>query len=814
MSNIYVCKYKNYYNRQAKVAGTSSEDYAGYIIDQSSNIDFNPNDGIWSQLVFEFGLADFSEDKIDYLLVCDEDEVIQSRWYIIETTRLRERKYRLKLLRDLVADYKDIIVNAPAFIEKATVGYGNPLLFNSEDMTFNQIKTRETPIWDRTECAWIVGYLASSYAGGTTVSAPLNRTYVAEYASWDEVPLYNRRDAAGKINALVEGSMSLRLRYVGGVGGRLTSYGVDFNRNGYIGNSVWDDVHIPYLRTEGDYFWNPGSAHGEIARQCGLYYSNRYQEFLSAFYAQTGLANPDEVQTLLNSYSEAGTIIKVGNKYYRARRTNAGSVYLLVQAQSTLGNLFTDMVNACTVLRTNTNPPDVYKAYHVNCYQNMWTLSFEEVSAPRETLYVSIPTNQNRNHLFDAPYDMFCIPYQPNGYTRYFLCNHAGGVDQRKINSEAGLAIAQKIVETLTKENVYDLQLLPYCPIPEICYERGVNLYTSSYNAEGVDFSIIEQGTGAGRTAENVVIWCRQSQFSTIMEYDIPVVEPKVEAMCDMYRLVSPNYNGQFQFNHVKNGGVEYFEIECTYKPYSPYIHVAPNFKELYGGDFNDARGLVCGGDFSLPTLTDQWKQFEVNNKNYLTAFNRQIQNLEFNNKYQRQAEKWNIAAGAVGAGAQTGMMVGGATANPVAGVAAGIAGAGISVGAGIADIRINDKLRNEALDFTRDNFGYTLGNIQAMPDVLNNVSAFNINNKVFPILEYYTCTDTEKQALRDKIKYNGMTVMAIGTMNDYIRDEETYIKARIIRLEDLNDDIYEVKVFDYHMASAIAEEIYKGVFI
>ena len=102
MSNIYVCKYKNYYNRQAKVAGTSSEDYANYIIDQSSNIDFNPNDGIWSQLVFEFGLADFSEDKIDYLLVCDEDEVIQSRWYIIETTRLRERKYRLNVEKEVL----------------------------------------------------------------------------------------------------------------------------------------------------------------------------------------------------------------------------------------------------------------------------------------------------------------------------------------------------------------------------------------------------------------------------------------------------------------------------------------------------------------------------------------------------------------------------------------------------------------------------------------------------------------------------------------------------------------------------------------
>ena len=138
-----------------------------------------------------------------------------------------------------------------------------------------------------------------------------------------------------------------------------------------------------------------------------------------------------------------------------------------------------------------------------------------------------------------------------------------------------------------------------------------------------------------------------------------------------------------------------------------------------------------------------------------------------------------------------------------ILGAAAG--GAASAVG-GALDIYYNDKLRNEALDYTKDQFGYQLGNIKALPQSLSRTTAFTNNNKYFPVLEYYTCTDIEKQALRDKIKYNGMTVMRIGRMQDFLQNEKTYIKGRLIRLEGINDD--------YHLLTGIADEIYKGVFI
>ena len=100
----------------------------------------------------------------------------------------------------------------------------------------------------------------------------------------------------------------------------------------------------------------------------------------------------------------------------------------------------------------------------------------------------------------------------------------------------------------------------------------------------------------------------------------------------------------------------------------------------------------------------------------------------------------------------------------------------------------------------------YQIGNIKALPDTLTKLTTLTANNQIFPVLEYYSCTDTEKDALRDEIKYGGMTVNRIGYINQFIQPEESFISGRIIRLASISDD--------YHMVSAIADEIKQGVYI
>ena len=137
--------------------------------------------------------------------------------------------------------------------------------------------------------------------------------------------------------------------------------------------------------------------------------------------------------------------------------------------------------------------------------------------------------------------------------------------------------------------------------------------------------------------------------------------------------------------------------------------------------------------------------------------------------------------------------------------IGAAVGGVVSAVG-GALDVGINEKLRAEAMDYKRDMFGMQMGNIQALPSNITKTTAFTYNNKIFPILEYYTCTDEEKTALTNKLKYNGMTVGRIGKIADYLANaNDQYIKGRIIRIEGVSDD--------FHYYKAISDEIYKGAF-
>ena len=134
-----------------------------------------------------------------------------------------------------------------------------------------------------------------------------------------------------------------------------------------------------------------------------------------------------------------------------------------------------------------------------------------------------------------------------------------------------------------------------------------------------------------------VIFTCPVSSFTFDIPLNIPVINKKMENQTDLYRLVSPNGNGQFEFSVAKNDGVHFINVDCTYLPYNPFLHLNFDFNLLYGKDFNDAtRGLICGGQFSLPIINDQFKTYEINNKNYNNVFLREIENMDTNRKYQR----------------------------------------------------------------------------------------------------------------------------------------------------------------------------------
>ena len=359
---------------------------------------------------------------------------------------------------------------------------------------------------------------------------------------------------------------------------------------------------------------------------------------------------------------------------------------------------------------------------------------------------------------------------------------------------------------------------------------------TNSAHADIVQLNEKEEEIGI----VNMIFWCTESKFTfnkfmsnyfllnsdgTYTQDSITeLVEEKVKFGADpkdikvrnqveMMRLAAPNYSSFFDMNVQANKGIEYINVDCTYKPYQPYIHLNPNFNGLYGADYNDIRGLICGGDYSVAITTDAWATYQLQNKNYQAIFDRQAQQLEVQNNIQHQQDIVNAitgvgsatVSGAVG-GALTGAKVGGGYGAIAGAVVGGVGGfAGSTIG-GMMDVQNNQTLRELQMSTMKDIHYMQLENIKALPIGLAKTSYLTNNNKLFPFLEFYTCTPTEEMAVRSLLDYNGMTINRIGKIKDFQSVEELpYIKAKLIRI-DIVDDTHQVK--------AISDELATGVYL
>ena len=371
----------------------------------------------------------------------------------------------------------------------------------------------------------------------------------------------------------------------------------------------------------------------------------------------------------------------------------------------------------------------------------------------------------------------------------------------------------------------------------DITINKGDNFYTTIDIGKVVSSDITAELDGSSQVV-NTILWANTSKFTfdlylanhlllqsddagtgTVykvheinqdvidnLSFGFNALNVKVKSQTELVRLVSPNYASFFDINVQYNKGINYFNIDCFYKPYQPYIHVNPDFNGLYGKDFDDVRGLICGGDFSIALTNEAWSTYQLNNKNYQAIFDRNMQSLELNNNVQKINDVASaIAGGFQGAtgGAMSGAIIGG---GPVGAAIGGAIGAVASAIGGAADVQNNEILRNEAMSNQRDQFGYQLKNIQALPQGLMKTSSLNNNNKLYPFLEHYTSTAEEKHALENKITYNGMTIMRIGTPSEFSQEDGmTYVKGRLIRTTIQDDN---------HLISDINAELNQGVYL
>ena len=803
-STLYFLTYNNYYNRIVKYEDTLVA-YNEYLVYDPITCNFDPADGVQTSHILSVGAYIADTPKADYVVVADETGAIVSRWFITDAVKVSSTQWNVSLYRDLVVDFYETVITSPTYIERAMCNSGNNLIFNPDNVSFNQIKQRETILKDTTGCPWIVGYISSNLADNKLIQASsknIAKPEISDY-TYDEWQTFQQRGVA-KID-------SVSFQFIGkiNVGDSVHQFIVG-SRQEY--KKLGSDADYPNVSL---YFKNNkvGSSQGPLAltELQSLIEKNETNIGNDVFsvcqgYNQSGPAvlKQAEINTAL---TVNGILAKdENNETFTATLTPNGKTTQTIAVEA--GALYTRLIN---LMYNNDFIAQKIAGQRIISMTVSYSLYKATVSAYDGYSASATIKAGKVAQLQDAPYKMFCIPYPIDAGTGKIRLS-SGVVSP---NASIGMNMAMRTAIELTKENVYDLQLLPYCPATNLIGEDGI-IDVSTLTGDEIDkyYTLIRK---TDDSVLSYMLWCDSSSFTTAIPNPIAVpangVDFKVEHETSFYRLNSPNYNGSFQFKATANRGVDYFEVDATYKPFTPYIHVAPNFKGLYGADYNDARGLICGGDFSLPTITDAWESYQIQNKNYLNTFNRQVENMEttFNLQYEqyKQASGMGVITSALSGGASgayIGATVGGGPGATIGGIAGATASAIASAQGRKQDMRYTQALQNEAMSYTKDQFELSLQNIQALPYTLNNVSAFNINNKYFPFLEYFTATDEEKTAYRNKLTYRSMPIGAIGTITDYIQSEPTFISGQVIRFIGLEDD--------YHVASSLASEIHNGVYI
>ena len=775
--DLYFLKYNNYFNRTYK----KEKQLISYLDFEVGRVEdcelWNPNDGVYTEQDFEY---EYDVGKVfpDYMIAAVGSE-IESRWFVLDGTRLSNGMYHMSLKRDIIADEIDKILDSPMYVQRALLPENNYLIYNGENISVNQIKTDETPIKDETKVPWIVGYLNRSVQS-KEITGALDIEPNATYNSLSAWTDYQYVD--NWFNGYTADSDNW-----------FSLYWSKVNANPFAPDwwvRSWD-IKLGYIKQNSDsqkrtrlgWVYVPSDKFPSTNLVTDAFTQNT--NWIGDIRTNFGIKSEVDTQNFIK-FDNSIVYIKDINTYYKVKVISEPVVYEetlnSTEAKTEAAQIYNICSNVLGGSLQNTVGKEPIYTFHSS--GTRYKLELEELNTEKGFKY-TIPAD--RPHLDDAPYDMFAIPYGTyNGLGDKTLAMKAANAAIAEFNVSAG-------------SELYDVQLLPFQPTlsSTVITDITNNLESNSNNNKVI----------------GKIYWATSSSFSKIILLDKPigVENKKIDHICNKYRLVSPNYSGQFEFTAAANNGISGFKVDATYMPINPYIRIAPLFGGLYGKEFDDARGLICGGDFSLPVVNSAWVSYQQSNKYYQAIFDRQVQNLEFNNKINRTMQGWQVGAGIAQGGASG--AVAGSTFGPWGAVAGAAVGLTASTLGGVADLNLSEQLRQEQLRYNSDIHDLNIATIQAQPYSLSKTTAFTKNNKIFPILEYYTCSNEEKDLVATHIINYSMTVGAIGKLKDYIKNTWQYngiyarnfIKGTFLKLKDLFED--------YHYLNALNEELNIGVY-
>lgn len=144
------------------------------------------------------------------------------------------------------------------------------------------------------------------------------------------------------------------------------------------------------------------------------------------------------------------------------------------------------------------------------------------------------------------------------------------------------------LVPVDNKNDIYNMQVLYKNSAVEV---KDTILVTEGYAAGtgGLYIAIILPAEPPETETANLKVTFNYTEYVPISPINL-----KVKNETEFMRLTSPNFNSLFEFKLTKfsttsgpknYGGFNEINIDCTYKPFNPYIKLNPDFSGIYGSD-------------------------------------------------------------------------------------------------------------------------------------------------------------------------------------------------------------------------------------
>ena len=724
VSNLLFAKFCKYSNRLVKTIltnfGSVKSDYPYLEVD---DVNFHQGNGIAAEQVIN---ADFEAFDYDYLFICDADdnyENVTSRWFVIGKEDLRRGQVRVSLKRDLASDFFDDIVDAKFMMERGNLDFGkvgslddtrepDPFVFASEGKEYDQIKQSITRLYrfNSKEPSWIIGYLAKNIAGYQTVDIP----------------------------------------EVGGLLTFGTYWGIEFS-DAKIQKNVDDAFNIVAM---------PFS-------DCDIVYTD------SSNVTHTYHQSKDLSLAIMTALAAKGLLYDIQ----------------LVPYLTKMGTDMTiDSDGDIQCMNSNFTPPSGSEVNHFELFEyGMFKGIYPgdvQCSHSSSSIKVTLPadwplsgTIKEIAFVSDVGAESVSDFDWWYGTTTYHLKNNryifVSGVDYSIVGTEITFTYPSTWDDLFSMMDEGKAHL-------EIIYQYGTN--------PGNVYPVLISLPRSKETFQLTI----PSSLWVGKPVNIPQNDMKYYKELYRYRLVSPNQNGVFEWSPVMNYKINkptpdtteyhadaiYYQIAIDLKPFDPYIRVQPDFygfgysntyiNGLYGGNnFNDGRGLICQGDFSLTLPTSAWQNYKLQNKTFASSFGRDISSLELRYySYQQYEDAANMLTAPL-AGGMAGAIAGGSKGGPYGAVAGAAVGAGAGFAGGLWNALKNEALFKDSINKMKFDFNMNVQSIMARPDSISKVSPLDPDNKIWPTLEIYGPTLEAVDQFGKKMSMTGMAAMKMTTISD-----------------------------------------------